>query len=74
MRSREDLAEFVNQLHAELLGAAEWENDDLPRFLAALSAWIKDSPGAFRNKGEPVPEHGSWSFFAHALRAATIYE
>jgi len=74
VRSREDPAEFVRQFHAELLEGADWENDDLASFLEALSAWIKDSPGVYRNRGEPVPVDASWSFFAGALRAAIAYE
>src|SRR5262249_48402138 len=74
VRSREDLAEFVRQLHAEMLAGAKWENDDLASFLEAMSAWLKDSPGAYKNRGEPVPMHASWSFLAGALRGATYYE
>jgi hypothetical protein len=72
--SRQDLAEFVRQLRAELLAGGAWENDDLASFLEAMSAWINDSPGAYNYRGEPVPIAASWSFLADALRAATLYE
>jgi hypothetical protein len=73
--SREDLARFVRDLclsHAEEGGS--WENADLASFLEALSRWIGDAAGWYRNAGREVPADGDWNFFAHALRAATIYE
>jgi hypothetical protein len=74
VRSREDLAQFISQLHAQLLAGSTWENHNLASFLEALSAWINDSPGYFRNRGEPVPAEASWSYLAQALLAATAYE
>ncbi|SFL05898.1 hypothetical protein SAMN05216275_15058 [Streptosporangium canum] len=72
--TREDLARYVEALHAELISGAVWENDRLDRFLGALASWIKSSPGYYTNTGRPAPDDASWSFFANALGAATIYE
>ncbi|MFI6604451.1 hypothetical protein ACIBHX_50190 [Nonomuraea sp. NPDC050536] len=72
--SREDLARFVEALHSDLSNGAEWENDRLDLFLEALSAWIRDSPGYYKNIGHPATEDATWSFFAQALGAATVYE
>jgi hypothetical protein len=74
VRSREDLARFVEGLHHELIHGADWENDQLDGFLEALAAWIRDSPGSYRNTGRPDPDQATWSFFADALSAATLYE
>ncbi|MFD5521553.1 hypothetical protein [Streptomyces sp. NPDC127066] len=73
--SREDLAIFVRSLqrsHAE--DGSSWENPDLPSFLEALAAWIDDADGWYSNTGRELPASGDWTFFARALRAATIYE
>mgnify|MGYP000031551453 CR=1 FL=1 len=72
--TREDLACYVEALHAELISGAVWENDRLDRFLEALASWIRSSPGYYANTGRPAPDDASWSFFAGALGAATIYE
>ncbi|WP_433349218.1 DUF7660 family protein [Microtetraspora malaysiensis] len=72
--SREDLAHYVEELHRELINGANWENDRLDRFLEALAAWIRASPGYYRNTGRTAPEDATWSFLANALGAATIYE
>jgi hypothetical protein len=40
----------------------------------AMAAWVRDTPGYFINRGEPVPEEPSWSLFAQIILAATAYE
>lgn len=73
--SREDLASFVRALHHDHVdGNDSWGNADLAAFLEALAAWIDDADGWYRNAGRELPANGDWSFFARALRAATIYE
>ncbi|MFE4955397.1 hypothetical protein ACFRCW_15080 [Streptomyces sp. NPDC056653] len=54
----------------------EWENPTLAQFLEALTAWVEDTgPGWYeRHPGEALPVEGNWTYFAHALRAATMYE
>ncbi|BCJ34522.1 hypothetical protein Athai_20250 [Actinocatenispora thailandica] len=73
--SREELATFVRALQDDFARRGEeWENPTLDRFLEALAAWIKDSPGWYKNFGQSMPESGDWKFFARALAAAVIYE
>ncbi|MEU6841410.1 hypothetical protein ABZ930_05980 [Streptomyces sp. NPDC046716] len=75
VNSRDDLAAFVRALHRNHAeDGSSWENPDLPRFLEALSAWIDDADGWYRNSGCEVPADGDWRFFARALMAATVYE
>jgi hypothetical protein len=75
IRTREDLAAFVRDLHHDFLRQGdEWENPTLDRFLEALAAWIADSDGRYRNFGKELPPHGDWTFFARALAAAVVYE
>ncbi|MBN6058054.1 hypothetical protein JYK22_39395, partial [Nonomuraea sp. RK-328] len=65
---------YVQSLHQELVDGADWENPTLERYLDALATWIESSPGFFSNMGRPEPVDATWSFLAHALGAATIYE
>ncbi|MFF1765089.1 hypothetical protein [Streptomyces sp. NPDC058249] len=73
--SREALPAFVRSLqrsHAE--DGSSWENPDLPSFLEALAAWMDDADGWYSSTRRELPASGDWTFFARALRAATIYE
>ncbi|MFF3417549.1 hypothetical protein ACFYW9_23025 [Streptomyces sp. NPDC002698] len=73
--SREDLAAFVRSLQrSHVEDGSSWENTDLPSFLEALAAWIDDADGWYSNASHELPASGDWTFFARALRAATIYE
>ncbi len=75
VRSRQDLAAFIRSMRTELLErSVTWENDDLPSFLEALSAWTDDMDGYYANRGKPVPEQPSWNTFAEMLTAARVYE
>lgn len=73
VESRDDLAEFVGVMVADLRanGASEWENGTLERFLDGLEAFasarVVDHPGADQ-------ERASWQLFAEILAAATGYE
>lgn len=73
--SREDLAAFVLSLYRSYIDeGASWSNADLSAFLEDLAAWIADADGWYSNAGRPMPSNGDWSFFARALRAASVYE
>jgi hypothetical protein len=64
---------------AAILSAA-WKTDKQELkwtlfFLEALTAWVESGPVWYeRHRGEPLPAEGNWTYFAHALRAATMYE
>ncbi|MFG2783718.1 hypothetical protein ACGFY7_38540 [Streptomyces prunicolor] len=75
IRSREELAAFVRKLHQDFLQRGDtWENNTLATFLEALAAWVHDSPGLYQNLGKELPAGGDWTFLAHALQAAVVYE
>lgn len=52
---------------------AGWENHAIPEYLEAMVAWLRVYEQSYTNRGQPVPADG-WIVFAHALRAAAIYE
>jgi hypothetical protein len=74
--TREDLRRFVAQMHADYVesGVLEWENATLERFLEALTRYLGDLDGYFRNRGEPVPDQPDWHLVALLLIAASGYE
>ena len=74
IRSRHELAIFIDCLPARFRGPEAWENANLECFLTALSAWVNDMDGYFLNRSEVVPEAPSWRFVAQMLLAARVYE
>ena len=70
-----DLAAFLDNLADSLLEEPEaWENSNLESFLRAWSAWLTDSDGYFKNRGEAPPREPTWSLIAQMLLAAKVYE
>jgi hypothetical protein len=76
VRSREDLASFVDGLLTDLEAHPEqWENRTLERFLEALARYLTDLPGWCRNVEPSIdPEQAQWRLFAVALAGAQVYE
>jgi hypothetical protein len=75
LRSREDLVVFLRALHADLQkNPDQWANRDLPHFLDAMSAWVEDMEGYYRDRGESVPAQPGWQTLGQILLAARIYE
>ncbi|MGH8838419.1 MAG: DUF7660 family protein [Jiangellaceae bacterium] len=75
IRTRQDLARFVNALRHDLLNNGDaWENATLDRYLEALAAWIADMEGYFKNQGISAPERPDWHLVGQMLFAASIYE
>lgn len=75
IRSRLDFADYVDQLRAELTDKSiEWQNEDLESFLEAMSAWVRDMDGVYRNRVEEVPQDVPWDVFAQILLSASACE
>jgi hypothetical protein len=75
IRTREEFVAFVELLARDVeQRAGDWENVDLPSFLAAVAQWVDDMDGYFRNVGEPVPDQPTWKTLAQMLSAALVYE
>jgi hypothetical protein len=73
--NKEALAWFIAALADSLDEAPDlWENDSLEAFLRAWSAWLHDSDGYFRARGEEPPQSPSWSLIGKMLLAARVYE
>jgi hypothetical protein len=75
VNSRERLARFIVALHADLVADPQsWQNVNLESFLEAMSGWVEDMEGYYRNAGEPFDGTLSWSMVAQILLAAKSYE
>lgn len=75
IKNRSDFVKFVDYLIMDFRGrGAEWENPDLPSFLAGLSGFATDMDGYYKNMGEDVDvESISWKMAAEILLASTVY-
>jgi hypothetical protein len=75
VNSRDTLANLVDQLRKDLeIYPEQWENVTLDSYLEALSAWLRDMDGYYKNRGEPLPVTPAWKTFAEVLLAAKWYE
>lgn len=73
---QEELVDFINKLIKSYMDApSEWTNKDIPSFLEALSAWIEDMEGYYKNQDLKFDKDDiSWGNIADMLYAATMYE
>jgi hypothetical protein len=70
-----ELASYLTEAANDLVKNPDaWENVKLEDFLRAWAAWLKDSPGYYRNMGEDFPEQPSWGEVAGMVLAASMYE
>ena len=73
--TKEEFAAFLGEVLADYTkDGANWENPDLPRFLEALQAWLRDSEGYYRNQKIDLPSVKPWRQIADAVAAARNYE
>jgi hypothetical protein len=63
INTKADFENFVEDLKTN---KTKWENDNLERFLEAMSAWLADK--------DDLPEKPDWETFRQLLLAAKIYE
>ena len=75
INSRDDLATWIDQLRQDYLNnPVTWENRDLPAYLEALSAWLRDMDGYYARMGRDMPNAPTWQLIGEILLAAKMYE
>lgn len=76
VKTREDFIRFLDLLLEDYQRSTnEWENNSLPSYLSALSAYSEDVDGYYHNFNIPFdPTTVSWGIFADLLRGAVVYE
>jgi hypothetical protein len=76
LNSRADFIRFLDATRHDATNTLqEWENQTVPDFIEAMSAWADDCPQYYKNIGiEFDAEQPSWRLFADILLAARVYE
>lgn len=73
--SRDHFVDFLIALRKDaVMHPEEWQNKTLDEYLEALSAWVRDMDGYYRNNNRPVPELPDWKNVAEMMLAAKSYE
>ncbi len=52
----------------------DWENQDLPSFLEAMSGWVEEMDGYYDNQEKAFPNDINWKVIANIFYAAKYYE
>lgn len=68
IRSKEEFIEFMQ------LFAATAPDVSVRDYLEALTAWVEDMDGYYKNSGKEKPADINWDFIATLLYAGSIYE
>ena len=75
IKTKDEFAAFLDDILADYRDhGATWENADLPRFIEAMQAWLRDCDGFYRNQREDTAAISPWRCIADATAAARIYE
>ncbi len=75
VHDRDDLVQLIRQLSEDFQQHSDsWENITVDGFLEALSAWLADADGLYRNLNKEFSTQPTWAFFAEMLLGARLYE
>lgn len=75
IKDRNDLVAFVRELAKDRESDPDsWEHDTIDHYLEALSAWVAEMDGYFKNQGLAVPVQPSWKLIGQILLASKYYE
>lgn len=75
IKSKEELIEFLEFLSKDRYTKEdEWNNTTIEDYLAAISSWIEDMEGYYKNSNQPMPSSENWSFIATLFYVGKIYE
>mgnify|MGYP000072933275 CR=1 FL=1 len=74
--SQETLSEFIQCLMNDYSVNKDcWGNCDMASFLEAMSAWVTDMDGYYKNTDQHFDDmQPSWKNFADILMASRVYE
>jgi len=73
--SRDDFVIFLQALVKDLNDHPRGDtNDTTVVYLEAMSGWVADMDGAFKNWGQAPPSSPTWKLFAQIILAATVYD
>lgn len=74
--SRQELVTYLVELSRQVHSGefSEIENESLPSYIEAASAWIDDMDGFFKFHGKEPPENPTWGVIGAIFQAALVYE
>jgi hypothetical protein len=73
VNSRSEFVEYVRLVSASL-AQVPCENSLTSDYLEALSGWVEDMDGYFKNAGTQEDQYSKWSLMAQIVTAALNYE
>jgi heme oxygenase len=75
INTKQEFLTFLDDFIADYKNnRADWQNDNLEDFLKAMSSWIEDMDGFYKNQNLPIPTNINWQIFSDMLQAAKMYE
>ena len=75
IKNKEDFISFIDILLTDnRVNNDEWENKDILSYLDAISSWVKDMEGYYRNMKLGIPASIDWKFIATLFYVGKIYE
>jgi len=73
--TRQDFIQFIENLKTDFIENKEWENNTIEDYLEAISRYVEDIDGYYKNTNQSVAlEKIDWKVFADILKGSSIYE
>ena len=73
--TRQDFIQFIENLKTDFIENKEWENNTIEDYLEAISRYVEDIDGYYKNTNQTVAlEKIDWKVFADILKGSSIYE
>ena len=75
VETKEQFLTFVRSLKVSFQDEPNaWENGSIDSYMEGILGWTTDFEGAYKYRGEVLPNHIDWKFIARMLAAASIYD
>lgn len=75
IKSKEEFIEFLDFLSKDrYTKIGEWNNNTIEEYLAAISSWVEDMEGYYKNNNLPISNNQNWGFIATLFYVGKIYE
>jgi hypothetical protein len=74
--NRKEFINFIENLRVDFIkNKVQWENKTIEDYLKAMSGYIEDIDGYYKNTNQEVNlEKIDWKVFADILKGSSIYE
>jgi len=74
--NRKEFINFIEKLRVDFIkNKAQWENKTIEDYLEAMSAYVEDIDGYYKNTNQDVDlEKIDWKVFSDVLKGSSLYE